>query len=35
LNPHHHHWPAYPDHLTLTLHYYKKFISTLITLHTT
>jgi hypothetical protein len=35
LNPHHHSRPLSPDRLTLTLHYYKKIIPTLVTLTTT
>jgi hypothetical protein len=35
LNLHHHHYPPSLDHPTSTLHYYKKVISTLVTLPTT
>jgi hypothetical protein len=35
LNSHHHRRPPSPDRLTPTLHYYKKILSTLVTLLTT
>jgi hypothetical protein len=35
LNLHFRHWPPSPDHPISTIHYYKKIISTLVTLSTT